>query len=306
MATPYDISDRIVITAEYLDSPRVASYLERKIRGDLTLEASPVDLANILMPIDTTLTTRISNQLDLVEIPRPNAVYGGTEDVAIPITTPAIDEANIKAWRLAAKSAYPFKAGKDPEYRSKMDMAAMDGITVKRNQKRVEGIIANVGTITVEPESPGSVTMDDLYNMDAEIQVSDSETAGREGEGGNMTNLLFHPRDWADIRKDPKTGDRMRTELVQTFTQGGALHKFDSLPYKALVTNHATQGTVIGWDFDRYMLEVVSVALQEFPYDDSKVSSAGFAKGTKFFGMVGFGTKVHGDEYVVSMNINPE
>jgi hypothetical protein len=304
MVAPYDPDFFYVRAADYLDSERVSGLLERKIRGDLTLEDDPLDLVNQLMPVDDTLTNQVTNTLDLVEIPRSMAVYGGTEDIATPIGTPGIDEGDIHAYRLANKSIYPFKAGRDPEYRTKMDMQALNGVTKERNRQRVLALIANVGAITTAPNTPGTFTVDDIYDMEADIQVSDSATAGREGEGGNLTHLLFHPRDWARLRKDPKSEDLQRTELIMYAPGGGHLHQFRDYPYKALVTNYATEELVIGYDFDRYMLEVVSVTMQEFPFDN-KLTGMGTDEGTLFFGMVGFGLKVHGDAYVTSMDITP-
>jgi hypothetical protein len=305
MVFPFAEADFYVQNAAYLDSERVSGYLERKVMGDLTLEDDPEDLINLLMPVDTELTSRITNTLDLAEIPRSSAVYGGTEDIATLIGTPAIDEEQITAYRLANKSIYPLKAGMNPEYRSKMDMAAIRGITNRRNQARVETIIANAaGAAATAPNTPGSFTIGDIYDMEATIQVSDSATAGREGEGGRLTHLLFHPTDWARLRKDPQTSDLARIEALRYAPGVGELNKFRDYPYKVLVTNYATPETVIGWDYDRYMLEVVSVQLREWPFD-GKLSGNSTDEGTLFLGMVGFGLKVHGVHYATIMDITP-
>lgn len=301
---PFDQEDYSVLTSKYLDDETVSARLEKKIRGDLTIESEPLDLKGQLMNVDTTLTARISNTLDLVEIPRNTAVYGGSADIAIPLGTTDIDEAQIKCYRLANKSIYEEKAANDPEYRAKMDMAALNGITERRNEARVEAIIANVGALVTPPTSPGTFLVEDLNNMEATIQVSDSETRGRKGEGGRMTNLMFHPYDWARLKNDPRTGDLQRTELIMYTPGGGMLHQFRDRPFKALVTNFATEYTVVAWDFDRYMLEAVSMEVTEKPYDQS-LTGEGDAQGTRFKGLVGFGRKVHGEHYVTSMDIRP-
>lgn len=312
---PYDAGELWTYVAQYWTRAEWEDFLRGEIYDTLYMEEEQISLRDLLMPADYSLMQQesIDNILTVIKYPRSRAMYYRPESGAHPVTIPKPDKKQIEAYLMVAKSQWQRQVAKFPDVTSIEDSIALQQMVATENELIVEAFTANAGALVEAPDNPGVVTLDDLLKLERAIKVSDTATAGRAGEGGRMTHVLFHPNEMEILQKD----ERILNNIEEVNPGGGPLtvnpttspeqssaqfYTIRGRPWWLISSNYATAGTIRAWCYSKHLVENVKMDVEIIPFDQA-LTGDGYDQGNSFFSFLGFGQVPYSAAYNVSMTL---
>jgi hypothetical protein len=273
-----------------LGEEEISSIFERKIYSEVTFAIEEQSLRGKLMKDDHTTESYATDTLDLVEWPDDMAFYGGGELNAYPATIGEAETTEIKTQYCGAKAVYGEKAEFNPDFNASKDIQAMQQIIKRENYELVNGVYSNKSN-AVGAKTASFLCFDDVLALAAQIG----------GNGGSMTHILMHWDEWQLLLADPEMRSREKTTTMRQIDRAEA--QFWDIPefgWLICVSRHATSGTIVAWDFNRFMTEAFSLPMQAAPFDE-RTGGRGTKVGTFWYFRFGVGTNVNGSDFVAYM-----
>jgi hypothetical protein len=290
MANTLDYAKFIGDYGRVLGEEEVSAIFERKIYSRVTEAITEQSLRGKLILEDHTTESYDTDILDLVEWPDDMAGYGGGELNAFTATIGLPSTTTIKTEICYAKGVYGIKAENNPDFAASKDEHAFQQLIKRENYEIVNSIYtykANAVTAT----TTGTLCFHDLVKLASSIG----------GNGGAMTNIVMNWAEWEKLLDDPDMLDFQSSANITTVEAAeGSFWDIPAFRWTIVVSRHATAGTIVAWDRNRYMTQAFSMPLVAAPFDE-KSSGRGIKEGTAWFYRFGCGTNVNGTDFVAYM-----